>query len=206
MKNSLKIAVLPIMFAGNVSAATISYYLNQSNDILNGIDYAQVTISDGFDGDIDFSVEVISSAFSVSPDANFGLQTFSFNYDPSIAISSSNIIINDPSQWKISKNANAGGGFGKFDYKLSGKGSSRTEILDFSITGISDDSIFDYAIGSDLKPASGEYFAAHIAGFDQINSVTSAQFAGSSVVPVPAAIWLFTSGLIALSGLARLRK
>ena len=51
-----------------------------------------------------------------------------------------------------------------------------------------------------------EYFAAHIAGFDTTNSVTSAQFAGSTpAVPVPAAVWLFGSSLIGLAAFARRR-
>ena len=62
-----------------------------------------------------------------------------------------------------------------------------------------------YSIGSTLNPSSGEFFAAHIAGFDETtNGVTSAQFAGStSVVPVPAALWLFGSGLLGLVAVSR---
>jgi len=58
-----------------------------------------------------------------------------------------------------------------------------------------------------LKPAAVEYFAAHITGFDTTDRVTSAQFAGSMfVIPAPAALWLFGSGLIGFIGVARRKK
>jgi len=202
-KKLVKLAILPMIFvATQTSAASISYYLDQSNDLPNGINYAQVTISDGIGGNIDFSVDVIESAFSVSPSANFGMQTFSFNYDKALTINSSNIQDIVPS-WAISQDANAGGSFGKFEFQLSGTGSSRTSLLSFSITGVSNDTVNSYAIGSTLNPSSGEFFAAHIAGFDETDGVTSAQFAGSTVVPVPAALWLFGSGLLGLVAVSR---
>ena len=208
IKKTFKLSALPLALAGaQVNAATISYYLDQSNALLDGVNYAQVTISDSTTtiGDIDFSVEVLLSAFAVSG-SNFGMQNFSFNYDPVLSIDASNIIDTSPLAWSVSEGANAGGGFGKFGFQLSGNGSSRTELLSFSISGVADDTIYSYAMGSTLKPAATEFFAAHIAGFDAIDGVTSAQFAGSSPVPVPAAIWLFGSGLIGLIGIARRKK
>ncbi|MFV2004643.1 MAG: VPLPA-CTERM sorting domain-containing protein [Gammaproteobacteria bacterium] len=206
IKNIALLSALLVAFTTNLAnAATISYYLDKSNDLPDGVNYAQVTISDGIGGDIDFVVDVITSAFSVSSGANFGMQAFSFNYDNSLTVSATNIIDIDPLSWTISQDANAGGGFGKFDFALSGNGSSRTEQLLFTISGVTGDTINDYAVASGLKPTSGEFFAAHIAGFDTTNGVTSAQFAGSTVVPVPAAVWLFGSGLIGLAGFARRR-
>jgi hypothetical protein len=203
----IKLSVLPLALVGShASAATTSYYLDQSNALADGINYAQVTISDGLDGDIDFSVQVLSGAFSVSG-TNFGMQSFSFNYDNSLSVLASNISDIDPASWIISQDANAGGGFGKFEFQLDGTGSMRTELLTFSISGVTGDTVFDYATGSTLNPSSGEFFAAHIAGFDTTNGVTSAQFAGSTpAVPVPAAAWLFGSGLLGLAGIARRRK
>lgn len=196
------------MFSLQAGAASISYYLDQSNVLPDGVNYAQVTISDSMTvaGDIDFSVEVISSAFPVQG-ANFGMQAFSFNYDTALTVNDTNITGIDPASWTVSENANAGGGFGKFEFQLSGDGATRTEILSFSITGVDGDTVNDYAIGSTLIPSSGEFFAAHIAGFfDAATGETSAQFAGSSPVPVPAAVWLFGSGLLGLVGVARRKK
>jgi len=211
IQNLIKLSILPLAFVGaQASASTISYYLDQSNELGDGINYAQVTISDSGD-DIIFSVQLLTSAFSVSPDANFGLQNFSFNVNDLLAVGPANISTVDPSTWSLSTNANAGGGFGKFDFQLSGTGSDRTDLLTFSITGVTGDTINDYAIGSTLNPSSGEFFAAHIAGFDETcyesKCVTSAQFAGSTpAIPVPAAVWLFGSGLLGLAGIARRRK
>jgi hypothetical protein len=199
--------VLTGLLAFDAQAASISYYLDLSNDLPDGVNYAQVTISDSatVTGDIDFKVEVLSSAFTVTGD-NFGMQAFSFNYEPGLSIEAANIVVNDPVSWSVSSGKNAGGGFGKYDFQLSGNGSSRTELLTFSISGVADDSIDSYAVLSSLNPASTEFFAAHIAGFDRANFVTSAKFAGSTVVPVPAAVWLFSSGLIGLVGVARRRR
>lgn len=197
-----------LLASSTVQAASVSYFLDQSNDLADGTNYLQVTISDSATviGDIDFSIDVLSEAFSVSPGANFGMQSFSFNFDETIAVSATNIINLNPSTWMISENQNAGGGFFKFDLQLDGNGGSRTELLSFSITGVDEDMITSYATGSSLNPSSSEFFAAHVGGFDEINGVTSAQFAGSSPVPVPAALWLFGSGLIALTGFARNKK
>jgi hypothetical protein len=97
-KKLVKLAALPLIFAATqTSAASISYYLDQSNDLPDGINYAQVTISDGIGGNIDFSVDVLENAFSVSPGANFVMQAFSFNYDLSLSVSSANIQDIDPS-------------------------------------------------------------------------------------------------------------
>ena len=204
-KKLVKLTVLPLIFAATqTSAASISYFLDQSNDLPDGINYAQVTISDGTGGNIDFSVDVLENTFSISPGANFGMQSFSFNYDLSLSVNSANIQDIDPSSWTILQDANAGGGFGKFMFELSGDGSSRTSLLSFSISGVNGDTVNDYAIGSTLNPSSGEFFAAHIAGFDTTNGVDSAQFSGSTmVVPVPAALWLFGSGLIGLVAVSR---
>lgn len=201
--STARLFILALVFAAiQVNAATISYSLDLSNDLPDGINYAQVTITDSGDN-IDFIVEVNSSAFSDSG-KNFGMQSFAFNYDNSLSLGTSNIGNLVPSSWDITSNANAGGNFGKFDFEIQGAGNSRATLLTFSIVDVAGDTILDYALGSDLKPASGEYFAAHIAGFDETGGVTSAKFAGSTpAVPVPAALLLFASGLISLAGFTR---
>jgi hypothetical protein len=215
IKNIIKCAAFSsfMIVGAQAQASSISYYLDQSNVLPDGVNYAQVTISDGVTGDINFNVQVNTSAFS-GISSNFGMQAFSFNYDNTLAVSSTNITNIDPSSWTISDNKNAGGGFGKFDFQLAGTGSSRTLALNFTISDVTGDSINSYAIGSGLKPSSGDFFAAHIAGFtyngvtyDGSTDTTSAQFAGSTpAVPVPAAAWLFASGLLGLVGVARRRS
>ncbi len=209
VKKFIKLSALPLLLtATQANTATISYYLDQSNDLFDGVTYAQVTISDSTTtiGDIDFNIEVLEAAFTVSG-YNFGLQNFSFNYDPSLSVDESNITNLGPFTWSVSEGKNAGGDFGKFGFQLSGKGNSRTELLNFSITGVADDTVNSYAMGSTLNPAANEFFAAHIAGFDDIDGVTSAKFSGSAlVIPVPAALWLFGSGLAGLIVVAKKKK
>jgi hypothetical protein len=201
--------VLMMFAAGSASASSISYFMDQSNDLVDGVNYAKVTIDDdGIVGNINFTVEVIASAFP-TPFSNFGMQTFSFNYDPALDvplgnISAANIVNVLPSEWDIVEDKNAGGGFGKFDFAAKGDGSTRTSILTFSISGVVGDTIDSYALGN--ADDSGEYFAAHIAGYaDGATGNTSGQFAGSTAVPVPAAVWLFGSGL-GILGWMRRRK
>ena len=218
-------AVAILAFSFNASAATVSFFLDQSNEptMTQGINYAAVTISDGENGDIDFIVDINEGAFDTTNSSNFGMQTFSFNYDTSSAASGitvdniDNII---PATWGITQGANAGGGFGFFEFELAGTGSTRTSLFEFSIVGIDGDNISDYALGID----GGEFFAAHIADFGGYEGFDSAQFAGSTpgdgnrggcdfnpnlpgcdvpAVPVPAAVWLFGSGLLGLVGIAR---
>ncbi len=206
-KTVLAMAALMATVTGSVHASTVSYFLDQTNSayLADGTNYAKVTISDeGVAGNIDFSVEVNESEFTfTNPDA-FGMQSFGFNYNTEKAslasISASNIDNLNPATWTISQDKGGFGDFGKFEFKLAGKGHQRTSLLTFSITGIDGDSIEDYAIGNMADPKA--YFAAHIAGYEiDGESETSAMF--GTVVPVPAAAWLFGSGLIGLVGVAR---
>lgn len=192
----LSILIAPFVFATSASAASVSYTLDQSNSLPDGVDYVQVTIadSDTVEGDIEFLVELISEALPM-PGDNFGIQSFYLNVDESIDISAGTISI-DTSGWRVNNDRNAGGAFGKYDVALKGTGNSRVESLTFSIGGIDADTIHSYAVGSNLNPSSGEFFAAHVAGFSSdAYGVSSGKFAGSAPIPLPASAWLFLSSL-----------
>jgi len=104
--------------------------------------------------------------------------------------------------WSIAEDTNAGGDFGKIEFAATGNGSMRTSLLTFSISGVSGDTIADYAVG--YADDTTEFFAAHIAGYSSSTSGnTSGKFAGSTVVPVAAAVWLFGSGLGLLGWMRR---
>lgn len=220
IKNMTKVArntaltsmLLTGLMIGSAQAATISsksYSLNQTNIGLAEQDYLTVTISDSSTtvGNIDFNV-VVNTANYPGSLSNFGMDNFFFNYDNSLTVNSSNITAIDPSSWSVKTDKNAGGSFGFFEFDLKGNGSSRTELLSFTISGVTGDTIDSYAIGN--GGATGlAYFAAHVAGFDAGSGVTSGKFATVAdpmAVPVPAALWLFGSGLIGLAGFAKKRS
>jgi hypothetical protein len=187
------VVAIALLGAMQANAASVTYQLDQSNDLADGPIYGTVTISDGVAGNIDFSVAIDSGAFP-TPLSNFGMQAFYFNYDNSLTVSASNITAVIPNSWAIAEDRNAGGGFGKFEFVATGSGSTRTSVLTFSISGVAGDTIADYAVG--YADDTTEFFAAHIAGYSSsMTGNTSGKFAGSTVVPVPAAIWLFGSAL-----------
>jgi len=187
------------------NAATQTYVLNESNSLPDGVNYATVTLSDGADASnleyVDFLVEVTTSAFTPVGD-NFGMDKFYFNINKALSVTAANIVDIDPASWVINTNKNAGGGFGFFDFETKGAGNSRTLTLSFSIANVLGDTIADYARG-DVEDG-GEFFSAHIGGFGEDGEL-STKVAGSSPVPVPAAVWLLGSALGGLGFMSRKR-
>jgi len=203
-----------------------------TNDIPNdGTTYATVTIDDeGTAGLINFTVD-LSPYWSGKEDSGFGIQSFGFNLGgAATGLVASDIIATLPSNWGIGFNENQDG-LGTFDVTIGKTGTgmpNRQGPLEFSIDLGGDqsatDNILDYVADS-VAGANGSFlFAVHIAGFLDQNSLepdlgvdcsgdagstegcnvlTSVWVGNSAVVPVPAAVWLFGSGLLGLAGLAR---
>ncbi len=205
--------LVSLAFAGTASAASISYYMDQSNAeplLPDGVNYLQVTISDATYGldlnAIRFDVTLLSPLTSIAG-SNFGIQTFGFNTTQTVATVLA-AITGLPGGWSASSNSNQDG-FGKFELVNSGSGSSRQNpTLTFYISGVAGDAPIDYAALSSGNAGQGNVmFAAHVAGFlDQdpgAGELTSAYFGGSTVVPVPAAVWLLGSALGVLAAVRR---
>ena len=187
------------------SAAMVSYYLDQTNvdqgSLVDGINYAIVSIDDNTAGKITFTITPLSPLTSIAG-TNFGLQTFDFN------VSGTNPLHDSPSpEWTLPANwtanvappPNQADGFGRFDAEVGDGGTSRANPLVFQIdssTGLTINSFPELSSGSAAQ--GNVYFAAHISGFTDASGATSGYFGGSSLVPVPAAAWLLLSGLAGL--------
>lgn len=212
ISGGIRLLLLPLLMTvtGAASAASISYYLDQSNELPDGVvNYLQVTISDstfGMDNEaIRFDVDILAPLTSIAG-SNFGIQSFGFNtlLTPATVLAA---ITGLPSGWSKGSGSNQDG-FGSFELVSSGTGSNRQNpTLTFYISGISGDTLLDYVALSGGNAGQGNvYFAGHVAGFNGPNGVTSAFFGGSVVVPVPAALWLFGSAFGLLAAFSRRRQ
>lgn len=143
-------------WAVQAHAASVSFFMNQSNALPDGVNYLEVTVQD-VGTDVQFTVTPLSPLTS-SAGSNFGIQAFGFNTNglvPPLTIA--NLLL--PGGWSPAIGNQTMDGFGRFDVEASGTGSTR-----------------------------------------------QAFFCGSTPVPVPAAVWLFGSGLIGLIGIGRRKK
>lgn len=199
MPRAISTLALLVLAAAPLHAASITYYLDQSNTEgtwPDGVDYLSVTVSDSLSnpGDIEILVTPLA-ALTVSAGANFGIQAFGFN---SIhTLTAANVV--DPAGWSFgSGNMD---GFGAYQVQEAGTGGTRQNPLLLRITGVGGDAPADYAIAG-AGGAQGTYaFTAHVAGMSV--GPGSAYFGGDTVVPVPAAAWLLGPALGALGVLRR---
>lgn len=210
----LALGLAALLVAGAANAASISYYLDQSNTTVltdpdgvfpDGTNYLTITFADSTTaaGDIDVTVALLSPLTSIAG-TNFGIQTFSFN--STNTLSAGDIIGLPSSSWTvdIAPPPQQADGFGQFQVEVSDTGMDRqAPTLSFSIS-IDGDSINDYAVLSTGGAGEGDtYFAAHVAGFnDQASGdvvLTSAWFGGSTIVPEPSTALLLLGGLSGLT-------
>ena len=202
----------------------------------DGTTYATVTIdNEGAAGLINFTV-ALSSFWDDKMDTGFGIQSFGFNVNGAATglvaadVDTSTLPLNWGATVDLSGiNQDGLGAFDATINKTGTGGPNRQDPLEFSIDlGLNQtltDGIFDYVADSIAADNGSFLFAVHIAGFtDQnldaplascttldannpdCNLLTSVWVGNNAVVPVPAAVWLFGSGLIGLVGLARRKK
>jgi hypothetical protein len=203
-----------LLFTGAPSrAASLSYFLDHSNALADGPSYLQVTISDGLDGAIDFTVQVLQPLQDIA-DSNFGIQSFYFNLGGDAGGAT---VTGLPGGWRaVDRDRNASQ-FGSYDMLVQGRGSSRVETLQFSITGVDGDEPGDYVLAASRARDGDSYFAAHVAGFlaetcgewskgKDCDEISSAFFGGSTVVPLPGAAWLIGTAFAVAALRARRRS
>ena len=100
-------------------------------------------------------------------------------------------------------------GFGDFDIKLDGfllaSGGTSMWSIDLGLTGVTDSDFNDLSI---IPPGDTQTLAAlkFVQGPDDPEAPGSEDSAFGAVVPVPAAVWLFGSGLLGLVGVARRKR
>ena len=200
-----------ILMASSVNAASVTYYLNQSNidTVLpdNTNNYLTLLISSLTAGNASFS---LSPSYAFVQSSNYGIDSFGFNFSGSNVINSSNIS-GIPTGWGLSTNKNQDG-YGRFEFVLDTTGSGRLPTLNFSISGLggatADETLGYFALNSTNNAGQGNfYFASHVAGFSA-GGQTSAFFAGSTVAPIPEpeSYSLMLTGLGLLGFIARRRK
>ncbi len=214
-------ALLTSLFmASSSQAATMSYFLDQSNKLSDGINYLKVTIADGAEGGVNFTVEALQPLLDLAGD-NFGIQKFGFNVLGGVAAEAEDVTAL-PENWR----ARDGGrmdGFGLYDITLKGKGKNRQDPLTFSIDGVSVDTIMSYVdLSTGRSPQGFSLFSAKVSGFNFGNCdsgggkdddkkgpsgvdggkggkcVHSAYFGGVNAVPAPPAVWLLGTAVAGL--------
>jgi hypothetical protein len=176
-------------------AATVSFYMNESNHLPNGINYLSVNLTENLTGGVDVLVKTLDPLNDLGM-KHFGMQRFAFSFDAGILGNITGL----PDGWRVQSGRRMNG-FEKSETRLLGTGNVRTDTLSFTVNDVSID---------DFK----SLFTVKVAGLDNKPGPASAFFGGSlengntslAAVPVPASVWLLSSGLVGLTVVTRHRK
>ena len=205
------------VISSKATAATVTYDLELNNlSQFTGQTLARVTLTDIAGGGVDFTVEALLAGSRLNQFGfNFLSNTEPFGFS----------ITGLPSVWGYSVAIDAQGGFngfGKFDVDVKDGGNNgRLNPLTFSV---SVGTVEDYVAFSD-KGAEPSLFSAHATNLN-INGSGSCSaedvtggickaitgYAGGGTlvppaeIPLPAAVWLFGSGLIGIAGMGWRKK
>lgn len=181
--------------AGGRDAQAYTTFLNEANGSITNAPFARVDIVEN-GANIDFTITMLA------PDADsLDIEGFAFNSaGPALAIGN----ISGLSGWEIDTGVQISN-FGNFEYVLVCCGGTATGTaaspLMFSIIDVGGDSIATYA--SELSTGNGnELFALKTSAGGSAGPF----IAGGSVVPIPAALPLFLSGLAVFGLVARRRR
>jgi hypothetical protein len=194
-----------LMLAAGPASADLIFDLTMTSEsaIPDGPSYGTVKI-EALDLDsVRFTIDPNEAILGAGP--NFGVQDFGFNFDAEAAGSLS--FDGLPEDWNTGTDKNVSR-FGRFDYLLSGDGSSRQDLLVFTVNTtnlFADEGSLEEAFyeenGKDF------HFTAHIADFTEFEGPESAHFGdgGGNPVPEPSTLILLGSSIAALA-LVRKKK
>lgn len=190
-------------------AQASTYYLNLTNLTTQGYpdyqSYIKVDISQPTAQQIQFTV---SPQQSIIPGAD--LMGFGFNMTSGSGITTSQITA--PMGWSVN-GSGTDDGFGTFQFNLKADNgnNNRLSTLQFDIN-LTQNQV-NAGVGTanfvaNSTNATSEQdvpFVAHVANLVSSSGTLTGFIGGPAPVPVPAALWLFGSGLVGLVGIARRR-
>ena len=209
MRNILSALLGMLLLAGlgQAQASTLTFSDMSSDETLASVLDATLSFdvtAGGADGGDDLLTITLDNQ-TASPDA-YTIDELYFNFtgDSSfVGFDSSNT-----GSGAFSNTVTGADGFGTFDMNITGFGlaTGSTEVweIDLGTTGFA---MSDFDVLSTIPPGDNEAIA--VLKFVQGPLDDSAFGAGGvppSEIPVPAAVWLFGSGLLGLVGIARRRK
>lgn len=206
MKNIISALVIGLLGLAAQQVLASTYYLNQSNTLADGVNYAQVDILENA-GNLDFTVTALSPT-------NWKFSNFYFNLGGDVGAVS---LMGLPSGWSVPSspapyNIST---FGLFSDGESGAGNS----LQSSFTFTADSSVA-LTLANLVANNDGWIFAAHVQCQNKQDSPCSAESSVDGVatshfiagpgelapVPLPAAAWLFGSALFGFITLSNRRR
>lgn len=196
---SICLAIMMLAFTASAGATTVTYQVNQSNKFQDGTDYLSVDVSDDIAGQLNFDVDILP-ALSAYAGSGFGMQRFGFNL---FGATPARINVIGLPGWSVDIDQKMGV-VGTRQVTLSGNRNFRETSLSFAVLGLTladIDSDFAVVIGgidTQLDVCDGNVC-------ENIHRAIVYADAGIASVPVPAAAWLFVSGLIGLLSLGRRR-
>jgi len=157
-------------------AASLSFYMSDSNRLPDDINYLLVNLTDNLTGGVDIMAETLEPLNDIAT-KHFGIQRFAFNFNDGTTAN----VMGLSDGWKI-KSDRPMNEFGKFDTILANQSKMRTNAISFTVNNASIDDF-------------GTLFSARVAGLDadlnRCDIPAKAFFAGSTEngftpVPVPA--------------------
>ena len=185
------------VFAGQHAQAN-TYFLNQSNELADGTNYAQVDVLETA-GNLNFTVTALEPT-------NWKFSNFYFNLGGSTgAITLTGL----PSGWNADTDQNVSE-FGVFSDGAKGRGNSLQSIFSFTADGAN-----TLSFANLLANDEGYIFAAHVQCQSKKNNTCSSvdgesshHIAGPEIspVPIPGAIWLFGTALMGFISMSNRRK